>query len=275
MPRLATYQRYASALTKGVVEGISTRQKLFIFESRIKTLANTIDTTLDKQQQEIERIGLATRAVIVAYTGATSKDIPIYDSYNPNGQRDEKLSQKIVRVSKADRVNRKNKIRDSVELNQAKMHDVYEISRGSLIGNFIHAFMEVKNAQLAGMDSEMVTRDTFEGIVTRNQNYWGIIPRAMIDKIPLLQWEKHEKYGAVISLSPDGIKWVDDVLQPDRALLQWERVPETNTEQKTQLPRFKYTCMCEIDGKTRAMTIPFMMNSTCHDCDTVWELVTV
>jgi hypothetical protein len=238
-------------------------------------LANVkIDASLVTQQGEVERVGLATRAVITEYTGKTSKIQPAFSGFNPNGQRDEKMAQRAVKVSNSDRVNRKGLRIDSVEFNETQTHDKYALTLGGLMGNLVHAFMDKDNAMSAGMDKAMVERDTFEGIVTRNQTYWGTIPRAQVDKIPLLQWAKDDKYGAVLSLSPAGIKWVDDVLKPDPIALQWERVLDTPKEPKESAPSFKYACLCEINGKPRKMTIPFPINSTCHDCNTVWELVT-
>jgi hypothetical protein len=125
----------------------------------------------------------------------------------------------------------------------------------------------------AGMDRAMVERDTFEGIVTRNQTYWGTIPRAQVDKIPLLQWAKDDKVGAVISLSPAGIKWVDEVLKPDQIALQWARVPDATKESKQSAPTFKYTCLCENEGKPRRIVVDFHLDSTCNICNTVWALV--
>lgn len=233
-----------------------------------------VDTSLVTQQGELERVGIATRAVITEYTGKTSKRQPVYSGFNPNGQRDEKMAQRTVKVSNSDRVNRKGKYIDSVEFNETQTHDKYALALGGITGNLMHAFMDKDNAMSAGMDSAMVERDTFDGIVTRGGTYWGTIPRAIVDKIPLLQWEKHDKHGAVISLSPAGIKWVDDVLKPNPIALQWERVLDTAKEPKESAPTFKYTCLCEINSKPRKMTIPFPINSTCHDCNTVWELVT-
>jgi len=238
-------------------------------------LANVkIDTSLVTQQGEMERVGIATRAVNTQYTGKTSKIQPAYSGFNPNGQRDEKLAQRAVKVSNSDRVSRKGKRIDSVEFNEGQIHDKYALALGGLIGNLVHTFMDKDNAMSAGMDSAMVERDTFEGIVTRGGTYWGTIPRAIVDKIPLLQWAKDDKVGAVISLSPAGIKWVDDVLKPNPIALQWERVLETPKEPKESAPTFKYTCECERDGKPRKMIVPFQHNSTCNDCNTAWELVT-
>ena len=233
-----------------------------------------IDTSLATQQGELERVGLATRAVITEYTGKTSKKQPAYSGFNPNGQRDEKLAQRTVKVSNSDRVNRKGLRIDSVEFNESQTHDRYALALGGLTGNLIHVFMNKDHAMSAGMDKAMVERDTFEGIVTRNGSYWGTIPRAQVDKVPLLQWVKDDKVGAVISLSPAGIEWVDDVLKPNPVALQWERVLDTPKESKEPAPTFKYTCECERDGKPRKMIVPFQHNSTCNDCNTAWELVT-
>lgn len=234
----------------------------------------TIEISRVDQQAEVERIGKATRAEVTKYTGVSSKYEPGYSTFNPNGQRNTNLAQGKVRVTLVDLVNRTEDIRDSVDLNENRIHDVYDVVLGLFTGNIIHPFMDKDNAQRAGMDSSMVERATFEGIVTRRQTYWGTIPRAIVDKIPLLQWVKHDTHGAVISLSPAGVDWVDNELKPNSDALQWARVLDIVAEPKESTPKFKYTCLCEIEGKLRTMVIPFQHNSTCNDCKTDWQLVT-
>lgn len=232
-------------------------------------------TTLVTQVAELQRVYDEAHALVSGYLGIDRKDVPLVAEFDSNGQRrGEALAQFLVRVTNKDRKNRKGTLADTIEYNGLKIHDRYAVGLASLIGPIIYIFKDAKNAQAAGMDSEMVARDTFDGIVTRRQSYWGQIPRAIVDKIPLLQWDKDDKCGAVVSLSQEGIDWVDNELKPNPVVLQWARVPETPEESKESTPKFKYTCLCESDGKPRTMTVPFQHNSTCNDCQTDWALVT-
>lgn len=238
-------------------------------------MAKRSQTTNAEQAQELERVYKASHTLVADYVGHDIKEWPLVGEYDSNGQRrGDMLAQFDVRVTNKDRRDRKGNLADTVEFNGFRIQDRYAVALGGLKGAIIAIFKNPKNAQAAGMDSEMVARETFDGIVTRRGSYWGQIPRAIVDKIPLLKWDKDEKCGAVISLSPAGIKWVDDDLKPDPVVLQWERVPEAPEEPKESAPTFKYACLCEINGKPRKMTIPFPINSTCHDCNTVWELIT-
>ena len=242
----------------------------------IKKLAKrTEKTTLVTQIAELQRVYDDGHAKVAGYLGIDRKDVPLVAEFDSNGQRrGEALAQFLVRVTNKDRKNRKGSLADTIEYNGLKIHDKHAVGLASLTAPIIYIFMDAKNAQAAGMDSEMVGRETFDGIVTRRQSYWGQIPRSIVDKIPLLQWAKDDKCGAIISLSPAGIAWVDDELKPNPVVLQWERVPEAPEEPKEPTPKFKYTCLCEIDGKTRTMVVPFRHNSTCNDCSEAWELVT-
>ena len=235
----------------------------------------TEKTTLVTQIAELQRVYDYGHAKVAGYLGIDRKDVPLVAEFDSNGQRrGEALAQFLVRVTNKDRKNRKGDTKDTIEYNGLRIHDKHAVGLASLIAPIIFIFKDAKNAQAAGMDSEMVARETFDGIVTRRGSYWGQIPRSIVDKIPLLQWAKDDKCGAIISLSPAGIAWVDDELKPNPVVLQWERVPEAPDEPKEATPKFKYTCLCESDGKPRQMTVPFQHNSTCNDCNTVWGLVT-
>ena len=244
-------------------------------KERNKLAIRNEKTTLVTQVAELQRVYDEAHAKVSGYLGIDRKDVPLVAEFDSNGQRrGEALAQFLVRVTNKDRKSRKGKLVETIEYNGLKIHDKYAVGLASLIAPIIYIFKDSKNAQAAGMDSEMVGRDTVDGIVTRRQSYWGQIPRSIVDKIPLLKWDKDDIRGAVISLSQAGIDWVDNELKPNPVVLQWERVPETPEEPKESTPKFKYTCLCEIDGKPNEMISKRVQNSTCEDCHTSWVLVT-